>query len=727
VLREFRRDLAPDAPLLADVPLPRGVRESELLLEVLAADGRVLVAYSPEPARDLPIPDPAREIPPPRELATQDELYFAGRHLEQYRHATRDPEDYHREALRRDPRDARANHALGLLLLRRGCCADAEPFLRAALATETRHNPNPSDGATSYALGLCLALSGRDAEAYDAFYKAVWSGAWQHAGYLELARVAARRGELTRALEHVERSLELGVRDALANHVRAILLRRLGRLADAEACARAALARDPLDFGAANELVLLARARGETKLALRLERELATRMRGSAHTYLRVADDYAEAGAYDDARALLARGGREATRDEPLDLVPLLHYASGAYAERAGDAKAAKRAFRAARKSVRERCFPNALAEQRALEAALASEPSDARAAELLANLYYDKRRRREAIALWERARSLDPRRAALHRNLAIAYFNVLGDARKALRSLERAARLAPDDARILYELDLVRQRLGVAPRARHAALARLRSVVEQRDDLVLELATLENTLLRPERALALLSARRFHPWEGGEGKVTAQWVIALLELARAALRAGEPDRALALLEKARAYPPNLGEGKLHGTPENAVLYHVGQAHAQRRDPARARAAWREAARGEGELAPPLYYNDKNPEARFFQGLALRRLGQEARATACFCELADYERLHAHDPAVIPYFAVSLPDFAVFDVDLSAKMRVHARFLRALGELGLGAHARALRDLRRVLALDPNHQAARLHLAATETDHSKST
>ena len=56
----------------------------------------------------------------PAEIASNEELYLTGLHLEQYRHATRSPEDYWNEAVRRDPGDSRANNALGRWHLRRG-------------------------------------------------------------------------------------------------------------------------------------------------------------------------------------------------------------------------------------------------------------------------------------------------------------------------------------------------------------------------------------------------------------------------------------------------------------------------------------------------------------------------------------------------------------------------------------------------------------------------------
>ena len=36
-----------------------------------------------------------------------------------------------------------------------------------------------------------------------------------------------------------------------------------------------------------------------------------------------------------------------------------------------------------------------------------------------------------------------------------------------------------------------------------------------------------------------MIDARRFHPWEGGEGKVPAQYQLARVELVKACLKAG--------------------------------------------------------------------------------------------------------------------------------------------------------------------------------------------
>lgn len=67
-------------------------------------------------------------------------------------------------------------------------------------------------------------------------------------------------------------------------------------------------------------------------------------------------------------------------------------------------------------------------------------------------------------------------------------------------------------------------------------------------------------------------SDTEFHPWEGGEGKVSTQYHRALLSLALKALEEKKPDKALLLLTASLSYPDNLGEGKLPQRPRQRGL-----------------------------------------------------------------------------------------------------------------------------------------------------------
>lgn len=236
-----------------------------------------------------------------------------------------------------------------------------------------------------------------------------------------------------------------------------------------------------------------------------------------------------------------------------------------------------------------------------------------------------------------------------------------------------------------------------------------------KRDDLLVEYITLLNLLGKHEEALDLLLGRQFHPWEGGEGKVTGQYVMTLVELGKRALHGGHAEEAVHLLTRALTYPDNLGEGKLEGAQENNIHYYLGQAFKQLEEQKKAAHHWAIASQGLEEPASAMYYNDQPPDMIFYQGMAWRELGEWKEAKRRFNKLIDYAEKHLFDDVKIDYFAVSLPDFLVFEDDLNKRNQVHCLYMMGLGLFGLGKTAEANEKFSEVLLLEPNHQGAAIH------------
>jgi tetratricopeptide (TPR) repeat protein len=640
--------LAPGAPFTGSVRLPDS---GSPLLRVLNSQGQELIRYQPQSREPFQLPDPAPEIPPPAEIETNEELYLAGLHLEQYRHATRDPAAYWLEALARDPGDVRSNNALGLLRLRQGEFAAAEQRFRAAISRLTAHNLNPYDSEPFYNLGLCLKYQGRLDQAYAAFYKATWSAAWQSPSHYALATIDCTRGRFTDALHHLDRSLRLN-----PDHWKAQALR--------------------------------------TWIT---EGGVPPSGKHDVQTTLDLAFDLAEAGLWDRAIEIL-----DSARDRSW---PMLHYSLGYFAEQCGDAIRASQAYERGRTSPTDYCFPARLEEMIVLEAALRHNAQDARAHYYLGNLLYDKHRRTEAISHWEQSCRLDPEFSIPWRNLGLACYNVLHDLPRAMDCYERAFAVNPADARLLYELDQLRKRAGVPAVDRLNELERHRDLVAQRDDLTIELVTLHNQTGESEAALAVLATRRFHPWEGGEGLVSGQYVTAHVLLGRRLLESGDPAGALRHFDAARTYPPNLGEGKHLLTSETDLDYYTGLACSMmgRSD---AREFWRRAASSPSNT----------DRSAYLKALALRSLGDDAAAVATLHALRKHAGGRLNATATIDYFATSLPNFLLFDDDLQKRNRIECLFLRALAHLGLGRQAEAESDLQQLLTLDPNHLWAHVEL-----------
>jgi tetratricopeptide (TPR) repeat protein len=692
VARRLVRDLAPALPLVIELALAGSFRAEELAVAVAQSDGTPLLSYAPAPPARGDAVHPATEPPAPAQTKSSDELFVTALHLEQYRHATRSPADYWREAIRRDPRDARANHALGVWHLRRGEFAAAERRFKIALARLTERNANPYDGEPLYHLGLCLRLQGRDDEAYDAFAKATWNHAWQAAAFHALGEIDARRGDFSRARERLEAALRRDPDHSQASNLLALVLRRGGDEGGARRLLEAARARDPLDWWTRHLL-------GEP-----IECDLQVK--------LDLAHDHARAGFDTEAIDLLAHA-RARPRDLPdqsLGARPLVEYTLGWLHERRGDRRRAAIHYARAEKLPPDWCFPSRLEELAILQAAIAARPRDARAHYYLGNWLFDRRRHGEAIAAWERAAGLDPEFPTVWRNLGIARFNVRRDPRGARAAYERACRADPGDARLLFERDQLSKRLAVAPRRRLRELERHLPLVERRDDLTVEFAALLNQAGRPERALAQIESRRFQPWEGGEGGPLAQHVRAHLALGRRALAAGDAGAARGHFEAALAPGENLGEARhLLASPAD-VHYWLGVALDRLGDSKGSREHWRRAATFRGNFQEMAF--QPWSELTWFSALAWRKLGRPARARRLLSRLLDYALKLRRSPACIDYFATSLPTMLLFEDDLEERQRTKSLFLEAQARIGLGEVARGRRLLARVLRREPDHPLA---------------
>ncbi len=678
--------LNPGEALSHEVAAAPAAAVNEYRLQVSDANGGILIDYTPDAPKDLVIPDPAKAAADPADIKTNEELYLTGMHLEQYRHATYRPEDYYLEGLKRDPGDKRINSAYADLLLRRGCLEQAETHYRAAVARSNLYNANPRDGEAHYGLGLTLKLRGNYFEAENYVFRATWDGSYCDKGYFTLAQLALIAGDTAEALKRIDTSLARNPGNLRARHLKCVILRRLGRDDEAAVLARETLAADPLDILAHAELG----GEGLTRL-----------LNGEARNYLELAIAYEDAGCWEDAIAVLEKC--------PVNN-PEIHYHLGYCLHKLGKGPEAERAWQQAEVAPSDYCFPNRLHSLLALEAAIAALDKCPKARYYLGCLLYDARRHDDAAHLWEESTAQDPSFPTAFRNLALYYVNKAGDTDKALRVLEKAFSLNQRDARVLFELDQLYKKLARSHSERLAFLEKHRDAVRSRDDLFIEYVTLHNTLRRHEEALELLAGRNFHPWEGGEGKSVGQYVLAHLELAKKCLAGGDAAGVRKHLEASKVYPHNLGEGKLPGAVENQTDYLLGLACEAQGDSEGAREAFVRASKGSTEPAGVMYYNDQPADSIYYQGLAWLKLGNTFEARGRFHRLFDYGEKHVHDEMRIDYFAVSLPDFLVFEEDLERKNRTYCRYLMGLGLLGLGDARGGEEQLQKAAVLDPNHQ-----------------
>ena len=688
---------------------PEQMQEWELKISVQNREGKELISYEGKKPEIEKIPDPATEAPLPKDAKTTEDLYLYGKHLEQYRHATYEPADYYLEGLRRDETDVRLNNAYGSLLFRRGKIKESEKYFRQAIEKLTRSNPNPEDGEPLYNLGLCLKFQGRLSEAYDAFYKATWNGAWQDAAFYQMACIACIQKDYKTALEHIERSIVRNYHNMKARNLKAAILRKMGFPDKAEAWLKTAGDIDVLDLGSRFEQSFISEVKGKDPEIYRTEADRI--LEGNYQTYLELAIDYLEAGMVEEAEVILNRS--RALNQAEDAVYPMVFYYLAFCAMIRGKRAQAISLAEKGEQAAADYCFPHRLEDIKVLEAMQNLEIPVPMAAYCLGNLWYDKKQYKEAVENWEMTARLKPEFPTAHRNLALAYYNKEQNPEKARRELETAYKMDETDSRVLMELDQLYKKTGVPAKKRLEILSKHMEQVEDRDDLMVEYITLLNITGAYEEALRLAETRQFHPWEGGEGKIPKQYVTALVQLAKKALKAGENKKAESyLLKAAGSYPYNLGEGKLYGTQENHIYYYLGIAYERMGEQEKAESCFETASTGISEPVGAMYYNDQPPEMIYYQGAALAKLGKDEAARGRFHKLIGYGEKHLYDEMRIDYFAVSLPDLLIFDEDLNLKNKMHCSFMMGLGKLGMGQKKEAEEYFSQILKTDGNHQGA---------------
>jgi tetratricopeptide (TPR) repeat protein len=520
-LRTETADLVPGVPwtLALEHPWRPGI-----VVELLAADGTSLVRWEVRTGSDDE-PWTATEPESPADIESTDELYITGLHLQQYRHPTRSPLPYWEEALRRDPGDSRVLIALADLAYRAGDYERAHELITRATERVTRRNGNPRDTEAFYLLGLIETRLGRHERAERAFATASWDARFAAPAGLELARLAAQRGDIRRALEDLDALDAVAADDRRRASLRALLLRRAGRSAASAAEVRRALEVDPLNR------VLLHLSGAPLPTDGGLVRDLAL--------------EIAHAGDLEEALTVLERASALPAGPSG-NVAPVARYQRALILQRLGRSGEAAGERRAAAAEDLAWCFPAGLDDHDALQAAVESDAGDTVARGLLGMLLYDAGRRREALALWEGAIEAGSSDPVIHRNAGLAAYAIAHDDAAAAAHYDRARTLAPHEPRLLFERDQLALRLAESDSRRLARLESALDLVLRRDDLVVEYAELLVRTGRAAAALELLESRRFQPWEGGEGRVLGAW-----------------DRARAAIGLPLADPPaGLGEAR---------------------------------------------------------------------------------------------------------------------------------------------------------------------
>lgn len=703
--------LSPENIFTEDVEFESDVDLKDFKVFVYTKEGKQILKY--DPADDIntePLPEAAKPALQPAEIKNNEQLFLTGQHLEQYRHATYRPMPYYLEAIKRDPSDIRNNNAIGLWYFRKGLFAESVPYFKKAIATITSRNPNPYNCEPYYNLGLASLFINKLDDAYDAFFKSTWDNSFQDAAYYCIAQIDFIRGHNDLCLEHINWALDKNARNGKAYLIKIAVLNKLGFDEEALATINHSLERDLFNLGTLYEKYLWVKKSDKTGKINEIEVSLLKLSGETSHNAIEYAIDYIQLGEYQKAIDFMQFVASKHLNE------PLINYYLGYAYLQMNNKLLAVQYFEKASKADSAYCFPNRLEDILVLNAAIENNPQDGKAFYYLGNLYYDKQQYDLAINLWKRASELDKNFATVYRNLGLAYYNKKQNKVKALSNYEKAFSLNSNDTRVLMELDSLYKKLNKSPEFRLEFLNENLENARQRDDLYLEIVSIYNTLGDHENAYNLLMSRKFHPWEGGEGKVSEQYILSLVELAKNHIFSSNYVTAIEFLEKAQFYPENLGEGKLPGAQENDIFYWLGCSYQGLGNTDKAKQYWQMATVGLDEPGIALFYNDQQPDKIFYQGCAWSKLNNQNKADNIYKKLIAYGEQNLDNEVSLDYFAVSLPDLLIFEDNLNIRNVIHCLYISGLGYFGIGESKKAKELFNKILAIDEMNIGAKSHI-----------
>ena len=686
VFEERNVAIGPDAPWCKPVKVDAAAPDQAFTAAIADADGKVFLAYTPVG------PDPHDPLPPkvanpkePKEYASAELAYEVGLRLDQFHNGLIDPEPYYRRALEIDPGYTRANLAMGVRRVKNGAYAEAKPYLAKAVARATQNFTRALDAAPEYYLALCEKGLGNLKTAEDLFWRCTWRQSYKKESYVEIARLAMRRGDWSEALLRIGDALALGQDEAKLWTLKALALRKLGRAPEAFACLDRAVACDPLEY-----LGMVERTGGTSFAAAEKNRGL------KAQQLLECVSDYWDTGCYEEVAALCAAALARARAEKPFKTegaLPLKETLAAcnsyrepmfAYFKAAAEAKLNPSAKPVLEKVDWIYCFPSRLEELEVLQWAAANLAPSADTQYFLGEILWNMDRKDAAVAAWRKAVALDPVHALALRCLGFGlshpgtYFTNTGvpsgvPNREAYGWYLKALAADPGNFRTLDEAGKLAEKLDLPVKERLELLLKYPEACRKYDANMLRLAYCFNAAGEYAKAHEILTTRRFHVWEGADG-LLEPFVESCIGLGRAAMAKGDFKTALRYFEESTTYPANLQAGR----PGDA-----GSEPKSRYLMAQCKRALGDAAGCKAELENALKGWIKAGEMDYWRVKALRELGRSDECAPLIAELKQaIKELETPQQVIINAYAKFAGDNSA--MERAAKAREKAGSLKAL-------------------------------------------
>ena len=654
--------IAPEKPFVQVVNPGKYEKDTDLTMSLYDEKGKLMYAYTPvHHDTSTPLPEIVNRPKRPAEIENTEECFLVGLRNLQFHNPFVDPTDYFLEVLRRDPGDTRANTQMGVYYRLRGEYDKAAAYLRKAIVRQTKDYTRPKDAEAIYNLGLILKAQGKTEAAFDTLYRATWNYTYNSGANTQLAQMYAAQGEYAEALERLDEAIAYNGRNFQAINLKGLVLKALGRSAAAKECFMKVLAEDPV-----NALALRETSHHDS---------FRTFMREAPESWLELAILYYNNGFKEEAMKVLKDiDSRVAWPTIKMWLGWLT-----------GDASY----YQAALELPVGYCNPFRLETIAVLEKAAELFPKSYKPHYYLGNLLYEKQPDR-AVAEWEKVNELQPDFALAWRNIGWANWLLYKDYAKAKKYYLKAIELDPSSALFLEECDQVLEALGEDVRFRFELLkSHHETAVKRYYPLAGEVIT--GMFVGEYDYILDLLKNCYFPTREGVANFHYVYMDALLLAGAEKVRKGEYEAAIELYKKAFDYPENHQVFYVDGRcPHDAQVYvALAEAYEKLGDDAKARENY--------ELASQV--DVKKTDFRYWQALALKRLGKKAEAKEIFKALVADGKAGIVTDYVNFYGAEGTTGATVESINTKAW------YTQGLGQKGLGHGWKARRCFRKSVDL----------------------
>jgi len=686
-------EISPENTFTATVKIDGSFNITDLYTEMVNAENNeVLIAYQPAEKKPVEkLPETVRRPPLPEDIKTVEELFLTGSRILQFYNPTLNAMDYFEEALKRDPSDIRTNTAVGNIHLRNGQYNIARTYFAKAIKRLTKDYTRPSDCEPLYLQGLTLKNLGLYDEAIDTLYRATWDYAFHSAACLELARISCLKGEYQKALGQINESLSTNSVNNSAIDLKASIQRRLGYTEDAVKTIADVIAKDPLDFRAANENCLLAKVTGNTQNSEKLISELNEKMRDFDQNYLELAVGYMNDGMSQEAEDILKRFRGKSQ---------MVSYYLGYIQDKNGNKNDAEKFFNEASEMPVDYGFPYRLEDEKILKLASEYNTGDSRPYYYLGNLLFDKQPQR-ALNYWEMAVKYEPSLGIAWRNLGFGYYVFSKDLSKAINAYEKALSVKSDDPVYYAELDPLYEMNNTSIETRARLFDGKNEIVKQRDDSFVREIIVLNLAGESEKAVEYLGNSNFH-FREGSSRVRDITVDAHLLLGKKYLAAKKYEPALEQFLSTVEAPDKTGQGSRNSDRRAPQInYYIGLAYE---------------ALGKKAESKSFFAKSANQTRRetnyilYYQGLSYLKIGDKTKAAEFFNALIEDGDKQIRQGSDIDFFA-KFGEREAENVQLS-----NAYLLKGLGYKGLGNTDAATENLRKAVELSASNLYAKVEL-----------